>query len=353
LVDVEWPESVQATFKRKENVEERRVRCESICDTLSIIRGDQCVLPWAKARMLEAMGAVKIIEDTIPQMKKQLSDSDYLYRFAFSKRPLTRVIWIQNYDKNGGAEISNFNCIAVGRNLGFDVIGIVINNLQSLNLLRQADVIIVNNLHAANKDIILDYLNKTTIPWIKYEHDLSEHNMDLFTKSKLNVFISPMQQAFYKSKCGEMSESVCLPLAINPDRWEYKANSREPNSVFIPAWHKCKENAQQFIKENPDKKVYIASDAQVDSAIRLGDVDYITMHDLYHRFETVYHAPVVPFAGDRVIFEAVLSGCKIITTSNAGHTSWDFDWHDQNVLRLKLKTALYDFWRHVERIANA
>ena len=150
-------------------------------------------------------------------------------------------------------------------------------------------------------------------------------------------------------KC--LNQFVCLWLSIQIVG-NTKANSREPNSVFIPAWHKCKENAQQFIKENPNKKVYIAGDAQFDNATRLGDVDYITMHNLYHRFETVYHAPVVPYAGDRVIFEAVLSGCKIITTSNAGHTSWDFDWHDQNVLRLELKTALYDFWHHVDRITN-
>jgi hypothetical protein len=308
------------------------------------------VLPFPKARMLEAMGAVKIIDE--PIVAKQSQDSDYMYRFAFSKRPMTRVIWIQNYDKNGGAEISNFNCIATGRNLGFDVIGVVINNMQSFNLLRQADVIIVNNLHADNKETIIDYLNKTTIPWIKYEHDLSEHDFDLYKKSRLNIFISPMQQKFYAQKCGEMSPSVCLPLAINPDRWEYKANSREPNSVFIPAWEKCQKNAEQFIKENPDKKFFVAGNAMTDNAVRLGDVDYVAMHDLYHRFETVYHAPVVPFAGDRVIFEAVLSGCKIITTSNAGHTSWDFDWHDQTVLRSKLKTALYDFWHHVERISN-
>ena len=90
-----------------------------------------------------------------------------------------------------------------------------------------------------------------------------------------------------------------------------------------------------------------------DNVERLGDLDYVAMHELYHKYETVWHSPEKPCAGDRVIFEAVLSGCKLITNDNVGHMSWGFDLNDQIALRKRLKAAIYDFWHLVERVANA
>ena len=357
MVEVERLESTKPLFKESKmnEIEEKRVTCVSTCDNFHILRGDHCVLPWTKALILQASGSIKILDDITP-LKKQTLDENYLFRSAFSKRPMTRVIWIQNYNKNGGAEISNFNCVAIGRNLGFDVVGLVINENFSTRILKQADVIIVNNLHDSGKEVILDYLNRTTIPWIKYEHDLTETEVDLYRKSKLNVFISPMQQEFYTKKCsGIMSESVCLPLAINPDRWVYKQNSREPRSVFIPAYFKCIKNADKFIKDNPDKRFYVAGDImphEYHNVTRVGGIDYKSMPALYHRYETVWHMPDHYFAGDRIIFEAILSGCKLISSDRAGHMSWKFDLNDQVILRKKLKTAIYDFWRCVEKVCN-
>lgn len=335
--------------------DEKLYKCISTSDTFHISRGDTCLLPFGKARIMQAMGAVQILDDPSNTPRPGVPDDDYLFRTKFSKRPGTRVAWIQNYSKNGGAEISNFNCIAVGRDLGFDVVGVISNNLQSFNLCKEADVVVVNNLHSGNRETILDYLSRATVPWIKYEHDMQEDAFDLYKQSRLNVFISPMQQAFYEKKCGEgMSRSICLPLAIIPERWQYKANGREPNTVFVPSYSKCRETIGEFIKKNQDKKFIIADNAipPFKNVERIGLLDYAGMQEAYHKYETVYHCPDRMGGGERVLFEAVLSGCKVIMSEKAGHASWNFDWQNDKVLRPRLKTAIYDFWHEVEKVSD-
>ena len=174
--------------------EEKLYRCISTSDSLHVSRGDSCLMTFTKARVLESMGAVRIVDDPADAPRIGPPDDDYLFRSRFGKRSGTRVAWIQNYSKNGGAEISNYNCIAVGRDLGFDVVGVVSNSLRGFGLCKDADVIVVNNLHSGNRDEIFDYLGRTTVPWIKYEHDLQETEFDLYKKSRLNVFISPLQK---------------------------------------------------------------------------------------------------------------------------------------------------------------
>jgi len=315
------------------------------------------MLPIGKAHILESMGSVKIIEDVKQLEKKSYSDEEYVYRCEFTKRPGTRVVWIQNYDKNGGAEISNFNCVAIGRRLGFDVVGFIINDPNSLKLFKKADIVIVNNLHSSNKESIIDYLYKTTIPWIKYDHDLSENECELFKKSSLNVFISPLHLCHYVAKCGDeiIKKSVCLPLAINPDLWKYKKNNREPNTVFVPSYFKCRDNVTDYMHQNPDKKYFVAGNTVPanTNAVALGEIEQDKIQEYYHKCETVYHIPDRNYAGDRVIFESILCGCKLISGETAGHTSWNFNWKDRDTLAPILKNAIYEFWHNVERVANA
>ena len=336
--------------------EEKLYKCVSSSDTFHVSRGDFCLLPFGKARVLQAMGAVKILDDPANEARIGPPDDEYLYRTRFGKRPGTKVAWIQNFSKNGGAEISNYNCVAIGRDLGFDIVGVITDNLSGFELCREADVIIVNNLHSGNRDKILEYLTRTTIPFVKYDHDLQEEEAELFRKSRLNVFISPRQQKFYSDKFGEMmSRSVCLPLAIIPERWEHRENRRIPDTVFVPSYSKCRDTIGDYIKKNPDKKFIIVGHAipPFKNVERLGQIDYAQMQEAYHRYETVYHCPdAAKNAGERVLFEAILSGCKVVTNENAGHTSWDFDWRNNAVLRPRLKSAIYDFWREVEKVAD-
>jgi len=333
----------------------QNVKCVSTSDSFSILRGDSCFLPVPKARMLEALGTVKII-DKIETKTRVIEDDDYLFRYKFSKRKMTRVAWVQNYSYNGGAEISNFSAIRVGQNLGFDIVGLNIDEFKSCEIMSKADVIIVNNLHSPNRGEVLDYLARTTVPWIKYDHDCGEVEKFLYTDSKKNVFISPRHKKHYIDYCGKEIEpkSVCLPLAFNVDMWQNSVNGRIKDSVFVPNYEKSRTNLLPYIKEHPEKQYFIAGNIQpIGNTISLGEIPYQSMPELYRKYETVFHSPSRLCAGERVLFEAVLCGCKVITDDLAGHTSWDFDWRDERVLRPILKRSVYQFWREVERVAYA
>jgi hypothetical protein len=224
----------------------------------------------------------------------------------------------------------------------------------SLEILEHADVIIVNNLHNFNKEQVVKYLLATKKPWIKYDHDLLEEQYDLYQKSTLNIFLSPMHQKYYEEKCGTeiASKSIQLPVAIDPDAWPLGVEKRIPNSVFIPAYYKCRDNVQEFIHKNPDKKYFTAGQLKplADSSVALGQISYDKMSEQYCQYETVLHTPDYGCAGERVLFEAILSGCKVITNENAGYTTWDFDWRDERVLRPILKRALYQLWHEIEKV---
>ena len=335
----------------------KNVRCIVTCDNMAIMRGDACFVPLARARMMESQGSLKIIDKLEPK-QKTVCDFDFLYRFHFSQRRTTRVAWVQNYSKNGGAEISNFTAVRIGQNLGFDISGVVIDAEQfSFKILDDSDIIIVNNLHNGRRKEILDYLYATKKPWIKYDHDRCETEFDLYKRSRLNVFISPAHQAHYAEKCGQeiLSKSICLPLAFDVDAWQNKIDGRIPGSIFIPVYMKCRNGVQEFMRTNPHYKYFMTGSVKpiygADITI-LNEINYQDMPEVYRRYETVLHIPNNKTAGERILFEAVLSGCKVITNDNAGHTSWSFDWRDERVLRPILRRAVYQFWHEVENVID-
>ena len=80
-----------------------------------------------------------------------------------------------------------------------------------------------------------------------------------------------------------------------------------------------------------------------------GRVRYEDMPKLYSEHEYFVHLLDEPRAGERVVFEAALCGCKVIANENVGHLSWSL-LDNVDTLREALKQAPYAFWREVEGI---
>jgi hypothetical protein len=330
-------------------------KCECIDKALRARHGDYMHLPYADARSMHASGHVRIVDPDL-KLTREIKETDYLYRKSWSRRRMTRVAWCQNYEKNGGAEISNFNAIQVGSQLGFDVVGWQVGGDNSgFELLQSADVVIVNNLHyvETEKNALLQWLYSSGKPFVKYDHDCYGDDQEIYKKAKLNVFISPKHAEYYYNFCGkEISEkSIILPLAFNVDHWKCDG-PHEHGTVFIPSYGKCRNGAIEFVQDNPQLRYFVAGDVVPagSNVTKLGKINYTDMAAEYPKYETVYHCPNEKCAGERIIFEAVMSGCKVITSENAFHTSWGFDWRDQKVLRPILKKAVYEFWAAVEKV---
>jgi len=314
--------------------------------------GHQVQLTYAEARQLEAQRHVRIIDADVP--RKHIDNTSYMFRTRFARRKLTRVAWIQNYSKEGGAEISNFRAVRVGQKLGYDVVGCnidIMNNIE--HALRVCDVAIVNNMHSHNHDDAVKLILDSGKPFVIYSHDCYGKSQELFERAECCFFISPAHQRFYEDKF-KMKRVERMPLAFDVDRWKFKHNGRVPNSVLVMAYEKSRNNLLKYIEENPNHEYYIANDIVPPgkNIHRLPKVFYNDAHELYPQYETVLHLPGTLCAGDRVLFEAIMCGCKVITNENAGHASWseEFDWRDEKVLRPILAKAPYTFWRIVDDV---
>jgi hypothetical protein len=79
-------------------------------------------------------------------------------------------------------------------------------------------------------------------------------------------------------------------------------------------------------------------------------VPYERMPEIYSAFEYVVHLLDGWGAGERVILEGALCGCKIIVNDRVGHTSWDRKLIDKDGFRDWLREAPYEFWRRIDQI---
>jgi len=257
--------------------------------------------------------------------------------------------------------------VNAGEELGFDIVGVT-PGLFNREILRQSDVIILNNCFQFQPEQFRDIqyeLYENLKPYVKYEHDyreLKRQNISrpLFERSILNVFISP---AHAKRMCEglnlEQSDSRppitrSLPLAIDLHMFNEQPVGRDPKKVLVPVFHKGNSEMADYINHHPEYSYIILGQVDVHLEGKIEHKAFAStdeMPGLYSQCGKVLHLPHTHWAGDRVLFEAVLCGCEVITNEHAGRSSWAavFDWTDEAKLRTQLEVAPYLFWRDVEK----
>jgi hypothetical protein len=282
-------------------------------------------------------------------------------RTAFG-RGFTKVAWIQDFTKVGGAELSNFRVVEVGRDCGFDIIGVGPRDVKK-NVLDTADLLVVNNFFEFSQDTfdtIRKYLFEYRVPYVKYEHDhreLRRENISraLFNASILNVFISPKHKKDHEHILDADSKNVELPLAVDPSLYPYK-EGLDDGIVLLPVPRKYGKILEQYVMTYPKLKYLAVGPLKHRLPVPvelLQRVEPKKMKDYYHRAGRVVHYPEDRWAGERVVFEAMLCGCRVEANEHTGHTSWDwFDTDTPTELRERLTRAPYEFWRAVDGVAS-
>ncbi|MCJ7663081.1 MAG: hypothetical protein MUO24_02435 [Desulfobacterales bacterium] len=291
----------------------------------------------------------------------------------FSKAPSPkrikkkRVAWVQDLSRLGGAEISSQEVVRVGGDCGFDVATVTpqTDYPQAVKTLFESDVIILNNIWQFSPEMIrkiLEAVFSERVPYVKYEHDhrelgRPEFSRRLFQNSAFNVFLSPMHLERHRKALG--CEGICLPLAIDPRPFlSVSKGERIPNSALISNCRNFKlwTNLQAYINENPGFSFSVLTDK--DPAVGGHNVEaipmvaYEKMPGVYSSFEYLVHILDGWGAGERVVFEAALAGCKIVANDHVGHMSWGRDLTDAVGLAGWLTEAPYKFWQEVEKIVG-
>jgi len=340
------------------------LRCKVIDKNMQLAYGEVIHLEPEVARVMVKSGKVEIVPtDENRGVLAKYKVVEYIYRGDYANNKGLKVAWIQDYNKDGGAELSNFVVTKIGDMLGYDIVGVTPEKF-NMKVLEGADIVILNNFFnflEADLQKILKFVYESGKPVVKYEHDHREINLRidqakrLFAATAMNVFISPLQLRNHTAALGEI-KSIALPLAFDVELFVNKKEKREEKSVLVPSFSKCTENTIKYIIEHPDEKFYIVGNADIPgkSVKCLPRIAGDEMPRYYNQYETVLHVPQKIGGGERVIFEAVLCGCKVVTNENSAHLSWSekFDWKNETTLREQLMRAPFAFWREMAKLCQ-
>lgn len=270
-----------------------------------------------------------------------------------------RIAWLQDYCTIGGAELTCRETVRIGELLGHDIVGVTPQNFSSL-LLYQCDVLVINNFfHFDTQQVkhILYAIYEQRVPYVVFEHD--HRNLDrpdfaraLFAHSRLNIFLSPMHLSNYHDRLGV--DGIALPLAINVDQYRpVPGIERVSNTAIVSNMRNFKRwiGLQEYITTHPEINFTVIADQSMvygENVTLHPRVRAEQMPGLYSRHEFLVHILDGLGAGERVIFEAALCGCKVVANEHAGHMSWGQNLGDDMGLRAWLQKAPYEFWRKIE-----
>jgi len=356
------------------------VKCKVIDENMRRHLGDFAFYDEAKAQELSSLGLVEVPSEAGGESDSLTRDTHtgrapasppsgaptYLTRGAGYREDSVgyRVAWIQDFSKVGGAELSNYEVVRVGEDIGYDIIGVT-PSLFDTRALEQADIVIVNNcfeFSGPQLTTIRQFLHEKRVPYVKYEHDYRELrrlniSRPLFRDASLVVFISPRHRDEHGASLGweATARSICLPLAMNPDIYgPVKGVEREKGLTLVPALKKVDPKVlEKYLDENPRRDLLLLGQCQ--APLPAGRVRHhkkvptTDMPAVYSQCEFMLHQPRQKWAGERIYFEALLCGCEPIVNDNVGHASWDYD---RNDLSQVLAEAPTTFWGAVEEVLH-
>jgi hypothetical protein len=341
----------------------KMIHCRPLTQALKNAYGDYMVLEESTATRLRDLGHVEFIgqEGTpalTPNTTQAKTDVTYLQRSAFGSSGLTRIAWVQDMSKMGGAELSNCVVVAAGEDCGFDVVGVTPGHF-SEELLDAADLIVVNNCMEFTPEqfrALRLRLFEHRKPYIKYEHDYRELKREniataLYRYARRCVFISPKHAADHQARFGDAISAdrlVVLPLALDVSKYN-PAPTPARDTVMLPTPRKYGAGMRVWVAAHPQfTYLVVGRSAEAIPAARvehLPEVPNDRMASYYQRARYVVHLPEEPWAGERVVLEALLCGCEVVMNENVGHKSWG--WHAMPQVRQNLRAAPFAFWREV------
>lgn len=173
----------------------------------------------------------------------------------------------------------------------------------------------------------------------------------LFRESALNVFLSPLHRRITYDVLGldqSVSSYVMKPV-IDGKRFFNRGRERDIDYLFVGVIGEAKglqamrdrfrEKDIQFIgKVMPGEKL--------DFGKHLGYLPYERIPEYMNRAKNFVFLPRWPEPQGRVVVEAALCGCNLVTNENVGATSFPFD-----IGRFEnFRNATGEFWDAVEHL---
>lgn len=174
----------------------------------------------------------------------------------------------------------------------------------------------------------------------------------IYKNSIANIFLSPLHYA-QVSKMLDIQDRPYFILrpTVDTEKFYNTNQERDVEYIFAGAISEAKgvENLKKYF-ENTDKKLLMIGKniygEELSFAEYTGFISYDEMPKYFNRAKNFIYLPRWPEPQGRVVVEAALCGCNLITNKNVGATSFDFDISDKENLR----DAVKEFWDYIDSI---
>jgi glycosyltransferase involved in cell wall biosynthesis len=172
-----------------------------------------------------------------------------------------------------------------------------------------------------------------------------------YLKSVANIFVSPLhREVISKSaKIPESHKSLIVNPMINTNDFKNHNVARDIEYLFVGVLSEAKgyfELREKF----RDKNIYLVGDIhpdiELDFGTYLGKLSYSEIPSIMNRAKNFVYLPRWPEPQGRVVVEAALSGCKLITNENVGALSFPYDISDPR----NIEKSGEIFWEELEEL---
>lgn len=173
----------------------------------------------------------------------------------------------------------------------------------------------------------------------------------LFRRAALNVFLSPLHQRVSYRVLGldDSVPSYVMKPAIDGKRFYNRHESRDIEYLFVGVIGEAK-GLHAMRERFRDKDIWLVGKlmpgVRLDFGRYVGPVPYDRIPDYMNRAKNFVFLPRWPEPQGRVVIEAALCGCNLVTNDNVGATSFPFDIADIGNFR----DATGEFWARIEQL---
>ncbi|MHB8742011.1 MAG: glycosyltransferase family protein [Sulfuricaulis sp.] len=155
----------------------------------------------------------------------------------------------------------------------------------------------------------------------------------LFRDAALNIFVSPLHQRTVYRVLGLDTSvpSYVMKPVIDGTRFQNQNRQRDIEYLFVGVIGEAK-GLRALRDSFRDKDIWligrVAPGERLDFGRHLGQVPYEQIPGYMNRAKNFVFLPRWPEPQGRVVVEAALCGCRLITNENVGATSFPFDISD-------------------------
>ena len=151
-----------------------------------------------------------------------------------------------------------------------------------------------------------------------------------YLKSLMNIYVSPLHQKITNKVLGidDSTKSIVLKPIIDTANFYDRNYERDIEYLFVGVLSEAK-GFYELRKHYSDKGLVVVGDihpgVKLDFGQYLGKLAYSEIPKIMNRAKNFVFLPRWPEPQGRVVVEAALSGCKLITNENVGALSFPFD----------------------------